>query len=70
MTARIFTVCGKCSSPLATLMWCETRDDNELRILWQCPTCANEFETIESCVETSGKLKEAMDVFWPTLLVA
>jgi hypothetical protein len=41
-----------------------------VRILWRCPQCASEFETLESCAETAGKLKEAMEVFWPTLLVA
>jgi len=70
MTTRILTVCTECSNPAATLTWCETTDDHELRILWRCPACKSDFETVESSAEASGKVKEAIEVFWPTLLVA
>jgi hypothetical protein len=71
MTRHRFTTCIKCSSPLALQTWCEPADDDGVRILWRCPACASEFETVERCTdEKVGELKEAMDVFWPTLLVA
>ena len=70
MPTRRFTTCTKCSSPLAIRTWCETTDTGEARMLWRCTVCANEFETVESCADAPGELKEAMDVFWPTLLVA
>ena len=70
MTARIFMICVRCSSPLATLCWCENTDDHKLHMLWRCPACASDFETVETSEEAASKVKKAVEVFWPTLLVA
>ncbi len=70
MTAHRFTTCNKCSSPLAIRTWHETTDAGEVRILWRCTVCNAEFESLEGRADAPDELKQSMEVFWPTLLVA
>jgi RNase P subunit RPR2 len=69
MPLRRFTLCESCSSPLAARVWREAAKEGQERVLWHCPVCAAEFETVESSTSRVDD-KEAVDVFWPTLLVA
>lgn len=65
-----FSVCTKCNSPLAGRVWCEPTQDGKQNCLWSCPACGNEFESVEDSAVLSDELNEAVDAFWPTLLVA
>jgi len=69
MPIRRFITCTGCSSPLAARCWSEATD-GELRTVWHCLACDCEFETVEPSENSPTALKDAMDAFWPILLVA
>lgn len=70
MRTRRVTTCSECSSPLAIRTWCEATDDGGVRLLWRCTVCGSEFETVESASRSADGVQEAVEMFWPTLLVA
>ena len=66
---RSFVSCPKCFSPIAIRLWHEPEDDHEV-VLWQCSACTHQFETQEDPTAAATELKEVVQAFWPTVLMA
>jgi Zn ribbon nucleic-acid-binding protein len=69
MTTRTLVTCPKCFSPIAIRLWHEPEDDHEV-VLWQCSACTHRFETQEDPAVAATELKEVVQAFWPTVLMA
>ena len=64
------TTCVKCGEPLIAPEWSECVSEQLVHNLWSCTKCGCEFETEVSLPADIKADAEAMDDFFPSLLLA
>ena len=67
---RVSAQCDRCKLPLIAPEWSEVLSANETIHIWYCPICGNEFETFDTKTDQTMSDDEAIEDFFPSLLVA
>jgi len=63
-------ICDKCGeAPVAPEYAAYFSEEALILYLWSCPHCGNRFETELPAAVTPEEEKEAVETFWPSLLV-
>ena len=69
-SCRLSAKCPRCEFLLLEPEWSESVDGHKSVYLWHCPFCGNDFQTIDEDVFPVVSDDEAIQDFFPTLLVA
>jgi Zn ribbon nucleic-acid-binding protein len=67
---RISAQCDRCQTHLIAPEWSEYIGPSEMIHIWRCPICGHEFETVDNRSEQTVSEAEAIEDFFPSLLVA